>query len=178
MPSAGGAGRVPAPAAGRKRFLACAVLLAGLDQATKLAARHALADLPDGQAVRVVRGILYLKPTVNAGGIWGLGDSLPPVVFTVISLLFIVYLFAIILRLHERERAYLPALALTLGGFIGNGIDRLLLGSVTDFIYFTGYPAWMISTFNVADLAILLGIAWLAGRYLVGVFRRTREASP
>ncbi len=160
----------------KKLILGCALLLAALDQVTKLVARHALADLPEGQAVRVVRGILYLKPTVNTGGIWGLGGSLPPVIFAVISVLFNAYLTALVLRLTEREQGYLPVLALILGGFIGNGIDRIRLGSVTDFIYFTGYPAWLISTFNVADLAILLGIAWLVGRYLVASFRARREA--
>jgi len=160
--------------------LASSLLLAGFDQATKLAAEIFLADLPPGQAVRVIGGVLYLKPTQNPGGMWGILDRGPTWVFIALSLFFVAFLVCLIYRLVERDAAYLPPLALLLGGFIGNGIDRVRVGYVTDFIYFTGYPAWLISTFNVADLAILLGLGWLAGRFVyegaVGI--RRREASP
>jgi signal peptidase II len=96
----------------------------------------------------------------------------------VISLVFIVYLLWLILRIEEGEQGYLPALGLLLGGFTGNGIDRLRNGYVTDFIYITAYPSWMPSTFNVADLAILLGITWLLGRFLWSRIFRKREAMP
>jgi signal peptidase II len=45
------------------------------------------------------------------------------------------------------------ALGLMLGGAIGNLIDRVVLGSVTDFIQFPHYPA-----FNVADSCIVIGV--------------------
>jgi signal peptidase II len=48
------------------------------------------------------------------------------------------------------------ALGLQLGGAIGNLIDRLVYGSVTDFIAFPHYPA-----FNVADSSIVIGVAIL-----------------
>jgi signal peptidase II len=48
------------------------------------------------------------------------------------------------------------ALGLQLGGAIGNLIDRLVYGSVTDFIAFPHYPA-----FNVADSSIVVGVAIL-----------------
>ncbi len=160
-----------------KLFLASSLFLGCLDQATKLTAEHFLADLPEGQAVRIIQGYLYLKPTENPGGLWGILSQLPSWTFLGISAVFIVYVVWLILRLGEREHGYLPPLALLLGGFLGNGIDRLRLGHVTDFVYVTGYPAWLPSTFNVADLAILLGIAWLLGRFIFcGLFpSKTRE---
>jgi signal peptidase II len=48
------------------------------------------------------------------------------------------------------------ALGLMLGGAIGNLIDRVVLGSVTDFIQFPHYPA-----FNVADSCIVIGVVIL-----------------
>jgi signal peptidase II len=48
------------------------------------------------------------------------------------------------------------ALGLQLGGAIGNLIDRVAIGSVTDFIQFPHYPA-----FNVADSSIVIGVAIL-----------------
>jgi signal peptidase II len=78
------------------------------------------------------------------------------------------------LKVEAPEHGYLPAFALILGGCIGNAIDRAWHGYVSDFIYFTGYPAWLISTFNVADLAILTGCVWFAGRYFFTAIRRRR----
>ena len=48
------------------------------------------------------------------------------------------------------------ALGLQLGGAIGNLIDRVAIGSVTDFIQFPHYPA-----FNIADSSIVIGVAIL-----------------
>jgi signal peptidase II len=100
--------------------------------------------------------------------------ELPPWFFAGLSVAFAVYLIWLILRLGKPEYGYLPPLALLLGGFVGNGIDRLRNGYVSDFIYFTGYPPWLISTFNVADVAILLGMAWLLGRFLLVSIHRSR----
>ena len=54
------------------------------------------------------------------------------------------------------NRLTLIALALILGGAIGNAIDRALLGSVTDFLLFY-YQRWYFPAFNLADCAITLG---------------------
>lgn len=55
----------------------------------------------------------------------------------------------------------LTALALVLGGAVGNLIDRVLLGAVTDFFdFYLGSRHW--PTFNVADSAITTGIGLLA----------------
>ena len=67
---------------------------------------------------------------------------------------------------NRRQRSHNGLLGLTLclllGGFLGNGIDRALYGAVTDFVYFTGGPRWMLSTFNLADVAITAGSVLLA----------------
>lgn len=73
-----------------------------------------------------------------------------------ISIMLVVWMF----NLPSRERVNLWALALVLGGAIGNLIDRLRLGYVVDFIdaHLSGshWPA-----FNLADSAILGGVALL-----------------
>jgi signal peptidase II len=55
---------------------------------------------------------------------------------------------------------------LLLGGAIGNLIDRVVLGYVTDVIYLS-----YLSVFNLADICILVGIIILAGIYLKAVRR-------
>jgi signal peptidase II len=51
-------------------------------------------------------------------------------------------------------------LALVLGGAIGNLIDRILLGHVTDFIQVL-FGSWAFPSFNVADAGISVGAALL-----------------
>ncbi len=145
--------------------LGASLILAVSDQVTKLAAAAYLSGLPEGKAVRIVRGFLYLKPTTNRGGLWGLFAAAPSWLFSAISVVVVGYLIWLMRRLDEREAGYLPPLALLLGGFAGNGIDRLRLGYVWDFVYLTGCPRWFLSTFNVADLAILAGGIWLVGLF-------------
>ncbi|STZ63389.1 Lipoprotein signal peptidase [Moraxella lacunata] len=50
-------------------------------------------------------------------------------------------------------------LALVLGGAIGNVIDRFLYGYVIDFIHIHWYDVWHYPVFNVADMAIMGGMA-------------------
>ena len=65
-----------------------------------------------------------------------------------------------LLRKHAHEPRMAWALALVLGGALGNVIDRVVLGYVVDFLYFHYHGlAWPV--FNVADTAISVGAAIL-----------------
>lgn len=79
--------------------------------------------------------------------------------FTGIALaatVFIIYL----LRRHAGQRLFCWALALVLGGAIGNVIDRSIYGHVIDFLDFH-VAGWHWPAFNVADMAICTGAAML-----------------
>ncbi len=69
---------------------------------------------------------------------------------------FIVWL----LKRHGGQRLFSWALALILGGALGNVIDRLLHGYVVDFIQ-VHWRGWYFPSFNVADSAITLGAGLL-----------------
>ncbi len=71
----------------------------------------------------------------------------------VISVVLAVWLY----RLKKHETLLAVALALVLGGAIGNLIDRLMYGYVIDFLDFY-YKTWHFPAFNVADSAISLGV--------------------
>lgn len=60
----------------------------------------------------------------------------------------------------ERQVILSAGLSLVLGGAIGNVIDRLLLGSVVDFIQ-VWIAGWPFPSFNIADSAITVGAAFL-----------------
>lgn len=71
----------------------------------------------------------------------------------------------VMLRQHAAEKLFSTALALVLGGALGNVIDRLTHGAVVDFLSFhvAGYywPA-----FNVADSAITVGVVLMLWQQL------------
>ena len=85
-----------------------------------------------------------------------------------LAALFIVWM----LRSHGGQRLFSWALALILGGAVGNVIDRLLHGHVVDFIQ-VHYGSAYFPSFNVADSAITVGAALLILDELLRV-RRAR----
>ena len=65
-----------------------------------------------------------------------------------------------LLRKHHGETRFSLALALILGGAIGNVIDRIIYGHVIDFIQLY-YSRFYWPAFNIADSAITVGAAWM-----------------
>jgi len=65
-----------------------------------------------------------------------------------------------LLKRHTHQPRLAFALALVLGGALGNVIDRVALGHVVDFLYFH-YKSFAWPAFNVADSAITVGAALL-----------------
>lgn len=91
----------------------------------------------------------------NTGAAFGLFQS-GGLVFTVVAILVsaaIVYYYP---RVPSSQKPLRLALALQLGGAVGNLIDRLALGTVTDFVSVGRFPV-----FNVADSSISIGVAVL-----------------
>ncbi|MEX1022514.1 MAG: signal peptidase II [Dehalococcoidia bacterium] len=132
------------------RFLLVAGLVVLLDQVTKAAVRGSLSPgdaWPEGwEVIRIV----HIRNTGAAFGILqGAGDFL-----IIAPLIAIAAIAFFLLTMPAQSRWYSIALSAILGGAVGNLIDRIRLGSVTDFIDPIYYP-W---SFNLADSAIVLGI--------------------
>ncbi len=147
----------------RRAFYALALLVVLLDQATKAWLRAAL---PLGQSLRLWPGVFHLTHTRNRGAAFSLLEGRTPW----LALAALVVVGAIIFAVEKRgaRAARLPlslalALALPLGGALGNFVDRVRLGYVTDM-----FDAVIINfpVFNVADSAITVGIAVLLWRTL------------
>jgi signal peptidase II len=75
----------------------------------------------------------------------------------VAAVVFIVWM----MRSHPGQKLFCFALAMILGGAVGNLVDRLLHGYVVDFLQFHYSNRWFFPAFNVADSAITLGAACL-----------------
>ena len=129
---------------------ACGVIVA-LDQGTKALATSLVSR---GDRVEVLP-FLHIANVRNTGVAFGLGGDISAVVIGAT----IVLLFGLLVVLAARGRSgwqvWLPA-ALLIGGALGNLADRVREGAVTDFI---DLPLW--PTFNLADVAIVLGVLLL-----------------
>jgi signal peptidase II len=132
-----------------------------LDQATKLLVDRLMAL---HESHDVLDGFLRLTYVRNRGAAFGiLSDAELPYQSALFSLLSLAALTAIALyawRLPARSRLPKTALAMIMGGAVGNLIDRMRLGYVIDFVdaYF-GPHHW--PAFNVADSAISIGVVLL-----------------
>ncbi len=135
----------------RSRALARAgalgAVVVGLDQLTK---RTLAAGVAPGQQQRFLPGV-HLVHVRNTGVAFGFlsGGGTIVLIFTLGALALLVGYF--VLR-PERRGLWVPT-GLLLGGALGNLIDRLANGAVTDFIKLPLWPA-----FNVADMAITFGV--------------------
>ncbi len=125
------------------------------DQFTK---HLTLLHLKDKTPVSLIDGVLELHFYPNTGIAWSmLEGQLFFIVFMGIVFLSVMLFF--VLRLPEQKKFHILYIlsGLLAGGALGNMIDRIRLGYVVDFIYFSliNFPV-----FNVADCCIVISIAW------------------
>ncbi len=135
-------------------WLAVAVLV--LDQLTKLAV---IAHLEAYVDVIALTGFFNLVHVHNTGAAFSLFADQPGwqrFFFIGVALIATIVIVWLLARPRADGRAFRMALALILGGAIGNVIDRVLYGHVVDFldIHLAG---WHWPAFNVADSAITIG---------------------
>jgi len=109
--------------------------------------------------------------TQNRGAAWGFlsgaGEQFRVPFFYLISIAAVIFIFSYYRKLRSDQRYLQIALALVLGGAVGNAIDRVLRGYVIDFIDWHWFdPLWMRPslhwpTFNLADSGITVGLVML-----------------
>ena len=137
------------------------VITIGCDRVTKHVATTTLAGTPDrsylGDTVRVV----YAE---NTGGFLSIGADLPApartALFTFATGLALIALGVLVTRNHWSGVAAL-GVSLFVAGGASNWFDRLAHGSVVDFLN-VGIGPLRTGIFNVADIAITVGVALFA----------------
>lgn len=129
--------------------IAAGVIL--VDQVTKAIATESISR---GERVEVI-GPLKFTLTFNDGVAFGIAGG-GGIIVIALSMLALVALGAFIASAPDRPGTWLAG-GLILGGALGNLLDRLRLGEVTDFILLPSWPA-----FNLADVSITVGVVLLA----------------
>jgi signal peptidase II len=104
----------------------------------------------------VVNSVLHLTHIRNTGGVFGIfpGNSL---LFVATSSLIVVGLSVYLLKSPSTARYHYICSGIIVGAAASNICDRLVYGSVVDFIDIQGIPGWHY-VFNVADVAIHAGL--------------------
>lgn len=159
-------------------FLAILVTSAGFDQGSKEWARS---SLPAHVAQPVIEGYWDWQLEQNPGAAFstlattGSSATLLHVGFGVIAVIALIALGIAAARTRPEQRLKRIALALIAGGALGNLIDRIASGDVTDFVRWHWHEhMWPI--FNVADAALVIGVALLVGDELLARRKSSRPA--
>ena len=133
-------------------FLLIAAFVAAIDQATKLWIRS---HLPLGESLPEV-GFVRLIHVQNTGSAFGLFAN-QAFLLTLVAIVGLGLILLFYRYLSEYSVLGISALGLVLGGAVGNLVDRLRLGYVTDFVDVRLWHGYHWPAFNVADSAITVG---------------------
>ena len=153
-------GMLPAPPPRRLEFILPIVIVA-LDQATKARVR---AMVPVHDTVTVIPNVLNITHALNSGAAFGILDGadfpFKTAMIAVVATAALIGVGMYAASLAHHQLVARTGLALIVGGAAGNLIDRVMAGSVVDFIdvYWRTYHFW---AFNVADSAISIGVTIL-----------------
>ena len=142
-----------------------AAVIFALDRATKVWIER---TVPEWQSYQIIPGFFDIVHAKNKGAAFGMfseGDSqVRTMLLILVSLGVLIYISYVLLRPgrggFSATRLTQTALALVMGGALGNIYDRVAHGEVTDFLEFYS-GAWRFAAFNIADSAITVGASLL-----------------
>lgn len=123
-----------------------------VDQLTKVLVRGSLAlNVPSAE---ILPGILRLLHVQNVGAAFSLGEGMGGA-FVILAVIVVLASIWYLYKTPLVSKVETVGLAMVAGGAVGNAIDRLVFGYVTDFLAceFIDFPV-----FNVADIGITVGV--------------------
>jgi len=140
-------------------FSVLGVLTILLDQWSKIWARANLQPLRFGEKKTVIEGYFDMRYSENPGVAFGMFQNLQGgrVILTLVALFALVMVFMYLRKTDDKHTRLHAALGLIGGGAIGNLIDRIAFGKVTDFIVWR-YKQYEWPAFNIADAALVVGV--------------------
>ena len=152
------------------------LILSGLVILTdRLTKNWIVAHIKAGSNITIIPGVFRLTHVLNIGAAFSLGESLSPLLVrnTLVgfSILAVLIVFVMLWRVGRILNPTSVALALILGGALGNLYDRLVLKHVVDFLE-VKIVHYHWPDFNVADSCIVIGACLL----ILEIFRTQPEA--
>ncbi|MGE7768359.1 signal peptidase II [Peribacillus sp. NPDC096540] len=133
-----------------------ALLVIAFDQLTKW---MIVKKMEYGESIEIIENLLYITSHRNRGAAWGILQG-QMWFFYIITIAVIIGLVYYIQKMAKESSLLGVALALMLGGAIGNFIDRVVRQEVVDFVH-TYIFSYSFPVFNVADAALSIGVGLL-----------------
>jgi signal peptidase II len=110
--------------------------------------------------INVISKYLILTKVENTGAFLGLGKSIPRSIYMllmiVLPLIVIGYALYYLMRRNNLSKLLIIGISFAVGGGLGNVYDRIIYGSVTDFLYFD-FILFHTGVVNMADISVTIG---------------------
>lgn len=148
-----------------------AVLVVAVDQISKFLIVDSLKT--EGTTVTVIDGLLNFTLSYNDGMAFGLGSEAFRWAFVAVMIIVGAVLCYLMFNPKYNSPLFLVSSALIIGGGIGNAIDRVINGYVTDFLALSFFPPIC----NIADYAITVGTVLLL-IYVLFVYGKMDNKKP
>lgn len=152
----------------RKYVLFSVIVLVelALDQVTKVWARGAVGPEGSGKVIQVIDGTLFFRYAENPGVAFSMFRDLSGGrwILTLVALAAFGLVIHYLRKTEPTQTRLQAALGLVGGGAVGNLVDRILFGRVSDFIVadLGFWPANPWPAFNVADAGLVVGVGLMA----------------
>ena len=134
-------------------LLGIALIIIGLDQWSKALVRDQIGLGNEIYPISFLAPFFRFTYVKNTGAAFGIfqNANMPLLILSILISLVVLWLY---FKSEDEPLAFRISLAMMLGGAIGNMIDRIRFGFVTDFIAVGRFPV-----FNIADSAVTVGVA-------------------
>jgi signal peptidase II len=131
----------------------------GCDQVSKCLVRE---NIEYYEQVELIKDNLILTKVENTGGFLGFGSAIHPVLKKILFLTFpaliLIFLIGYMMIKTRNNIYFIIGISFIIGGGIGNIFDRIVYGSVTDFLHID-VGIFKTGIFNLADVSIMFGTA-------------------
>ena len=159
-------------------YLTITAVIVVADQLTKLIARHTLPVDAAGRGIRVpvIDGFFDLVLARNTGAAFSLlaGTGFARILLTLLALAAVGAITWMVWKARDDQRGLVVMFSLMAGGAIGNFIDRILFGTVTDFVLWRWHEhSWPV--FNLADACLSVAIAVFASHAVITLWRARKN---
>ncbi|GGE62230.1 signal peptidase II [Pedobacter psychrotolerans] len=144
------------------------ILNIAIDQISKFVVRL---EISDYEHIAIIKNFFTLTRVENSGAFLSLGDNMPYIfrliILTGLPLLFLGYGLYYLFSKPNLPGSMQIALCFLIGGGIGNLYDRIVHGSVTDFMHLD-FHIFQTGVFNFADISIMIGVGILLFLSIIG----------
>ena len=133
-----------------------------IDQISKVIVR---AQVIPGSESEILGDYLTLHNVENTGAFLGMGSDFNPtlrlILLLILPISFLGYVLYYIIKNKTLDRLSLIGFCCIIGGGVANVYDRIMYGSVTDFLHIDLGGVFRTGIFNVADMSVMLGMGLL-----------------